>query len=704
MNSLGQASIFEVQRRINNNSAILYRETYDYNHAFLPSHVSQYYRNDAGQETVTDHLYTYDTFGEITEVERHTLGNTTLSSYKYTPGGRFLSANRSQPHAPSEDVSYERHPNNVEQIAQIVNHTTQTPEVDYQYDHYGNVISRTAGDTQLTIRYCDLSVPCEVINDTTNQRETYLPGGLVNHYSAGVEASLDHVSFAAGNLTMVYATTGEPRFLKQEIEGFGVITQEGVGGQHFSYEYPLYNFQKSQILAVEKSADLNLTLYRQFDEFGEKITEETALEPPVVQRRYPEQFNHQSGSEVSDLVRYGYRLYDPKGRVWLQPDPLHDPNPERSHGVPRLGNLYTFVGNNPLVNYDPMGLEPIGESSEAPESYCEESEICVAPEIIYVESKAPQMTPDPDPIPLTELGHGAGNVMSGVENRDNRPPAFVKRRVVGSAPGYVFYDRGKPKSVGSNVLTPEKFNKACMKGMDGLKCAQLMLWLLDRFQNVKGTPLNEYSNLWHGPGTKIAYVSFGGGEDSWHRNRGAARGHYQVKGILQISYHPNGTVTEKMLQLDGLDAFATNFLFKIGGAGIEDSLSPSVRNLDTAARVANRPYGMARSAIEGIESVAKGNVASGLKTTLEMALPVLRASPKTKTFVERGIKLTDHVERFGACEGSVSCLKRQAVKTVTGEVTGNITDKIKSRSKTGIEAIDRVTGKAVGEGIGAVTP
>ena len=50
----------------------------------------------------------------------------------------------------------------------------------------------------------------------------------------------------------------------------------------------------------------------------------------------------------SSLVYYGYRYYQPNFARWLSRDPL---------GVSVGMNVYGFVGNNPLMFVDPLGLE-----------------------------------------------------------------------------------------------------------------------------------------------------------------------------------------------------------------------------------------------------------------------------------------------------------------------------------------------------------
>lgn len=60
--------------------------------------------------------------------------------------------------------------------------------------------------------------------------------------------------------------------------------------------------------------------------------------------------------EDTGLVYMGHRWYAPEMGRFVSPDPLYLHSPERSDGDPVRLRLYTYVGNDPLGNTDPIGL------------------------------------------------------------------------------------------------------------------------------------------------------------------------------------------------------------------------------------------------------------------------------------------------------------------------------------------------------------
>lgn len=64
---------------------------------------------------------------------------------------------------------------------------------------------------------------------------------------------------------------------------------------------------------------------------------------------------HDFDDEIG-LIYMGYRWYAPETGRFITPDPLYLYRPERSDGDPVRLRLYTYVGNSPLDNVDPVGL------------------------------------------------------------------------------------------------------------------------------------------------------------------------------------------------------------------------------------------------------------------------------------------------------------------------------------------------------------
>jgi RHS repeat-associated protein len=60
--------------------------------------------------------------------------------------------------------------------------------------------------------------------------------------------------------------------------------------------------------------------------------------------------------ELTGLVYMGHRWYAPEMGRFLTPDPLYLLQPEKSEGDPARLHLYTYVGNDPLTQVDPLGL------------------------------------------------------------------------------------------------------------------------------------------------------------------------------------------------------------------------------------------------------------------------------------------------------------------------------------------------------------
>jgi RHS repeat-associated protein len=93
-----------------------------------------------------------------------------------------------------------------------------------------------------------------------------------------------------------------------------------------------------------------------YDPFGRLLTLNGALADANVYRFSSKEWHANAG-----LYYYGYRFYSPERQRWLNRDPLSEPGFEMLRAAPAdvLGdgpNLYLFVGNSPLDEFDALGL------------------------------------------------------------------------------------------------------------------------------------------------------------------------------------------------------------------------------------------------------------------------------------------------------------------------------------------------------------
>jgi len=109
-------------------------------------------------------------------------------------------------------------------------------------------------------------------------------------------------------------------------------------------------------VGLAKAADATLSARYEYGPFGE-----TVRQTGVLADAQPFRFSTKWTDAESGLVCYGYRYYDPSTGRWPNRDPIGEPGFElmrrRRGRVPSLdGNLYGFVGNNPINLFDALGL------------------------------------------------------------------------------------------------------------------------------------------------------------------------------------------------------------------------------------------------------------------------------------------------------------------------------------------------------------
>jgi RHS repeat-associated protein len=106
-------------------------------------------------------------------------------------------------------------------------------------------------------------------------------------------------------------------------------------------------------------------------------------------------FNDKYHDDLSKLVYYGARYYDPIAIAWSQADPLFRHKPELADADSRKANLYSFSLHNPLRYHDPDGLSP-----------------CQIDPAICAGDETPWAHADGTPKPFTDTERKAANVLS----------------------------------------------------------------------------------------------------------------------------------------------------------------------------------------------------------------------------------------------------------------------------------------------------
>ena len=109
------------------------------------------------------------------------------------------------------------------------------------------------------------------------------------------------------------------------------------------------------VVALVQAADGAYIARYEYGPFGEPVR----VSGPLAAAQ-PLRFSSKWTDAESGLVYYGYRYYNPTTGRWLSRDPIgelgfHTLAGNRNRRV-RDGNLYCFVGNNPLTKFDLLGL------------------------------------------------------------------------------------------------------------------------------------------------------------------------------------------------------------------------------------------------------------------------------------------------------------------------------------------------------------
>lgn len=127
----------------------------------------------------------------------------------------------------------------------------------------------------------------------------------------------------------------------QDAGGVGGLLKVSYYGSVTTNCFPAYD-GNGNVAALVSAADGTVAANYEYGPFGEVIR---ATGPMT--KANPFRFSTKYQDDESDLLYYGYRYYKPSTGSWLGRDPMGE----------RGGmNLYGFVQNNPLTQFDPLGL------------------------------------------------------------------------------------------------------------------------------------------------------------------------------------------------------------------------------------------------------------------------------------------------------------------------------------------------------------
>jgi len=204
-----------------------------------------------------------------------------------------------------------------------------------------NVLIKTNDASVLANRYDGLGRRVEATRNGTNtERYVYLPGSFL------VLAVLD----ATNGVKEIFTHGPDLSGAVGGAGGVGGILAQTIGTNAY---YLHSDAAGNVILATDPSRQVVATIH--YSPFGKPIAQAGPFHPRFL-------FSSKEWESSASLYYYGYRFYSPELGRWLTRDPLGE-------FADPLHNLYRFVGNNPLNNVDPLGLQVMGWDDEIEEIY-----------------------------------------------------------------------------------------------------------------------------------------------------------------------------------------------------------------------------------------------------------------------------------------------------------------------------------------------
>jgi RHS repeat-associated protein len=108
--------------------------------------------------------------------------------------------------------------------------------------------------------------------------------------------------------------------------------------------FPVYD-GNGNVMGSVSGATGTVAAQHEHGPFGEVIRATSTITPAI-----PIRWSTKYTDLETDLVYYGYRYYNPSTGRWLSRDPI---------GEKGGNNLYGFLDNDPICNFDPLGLRAL---------------------------------------------------------------------------------------------------------------------------------------------------------------------------------------------------------------------------------------------------------------------------------------------------------------------------------------------------------
>jgi RHS repeat-associated protein len=262
------------------------------------------------------YAYAYDLNGQLTEVQRD---NVVSEHYAYDLNGNRTS--RQLGSGPLEAASYDSQDRLIQlgAVAYQFNadgFLTQRGANTFQYNTRGQLLGATVGGQAITYGY-----------DGLGRRVSRTNGSGTYQYLYGDPAS--HL------VTAMRGPTGELTTLFYDTAGLLIALERG------GVRYYVATDQVGTPRVVSSSTGA-LVKTVEYDSFGNlNVDSNPAFDLPI---------GYAGGlaDGATGLVHFGFRDYDPASGRWTGRDPVLFGGGQ--------GNLYVYVGNNPINNRDPIGL------------------------------------------------------------------------------------------------------------------------------------------------------------------------------------------------------------------------------------------------------------------------------------------------------------------------------------------------------------